>query len=325
MAEDTELDLASLDMQEGEAPAAPATPDPAPAAPAEPASQPRDPATGQFASAQPAAPAAPATPAPAAAPAPAPAAPAAAADPNANRVVPLAAHLAERTRWQQRDEQRQRELQALNERIAALEPKAAAPDFVEDPKGYVDAQTQAARDELKGLKDQAEQLQQQQQFGRFTQELGGHEAAFVQQNPDYFDALGHVRNIRMQQLSLMYPTATPEQIQQAIGQEELNAAYVFMQQGRNPAECAFEMAKALGYQRAAPPAPPAPPAAAPAAPAAAAPPPPPIPRAPVGDPSQTLGSSAAPSEEDEAGLGDEGDDGLANVNAALHERFGTRG
>lgn len=317
MAEDTELDLDSLDMPEGEAqaePTPPAATEPAPAQAAEPA-QPRDPATGQFAAAQPA-PAA-AAPAPDQQPSPIPP-----ADPNANRVVPLAAHLAERRQWQQRWEQGQQELAALNQRIAQLEPKPQAPDFVEDPKGYVDAQTAAALAEVEPLKRQAEELQNRLNFEHFTQELGGVEAQFSQQNPDYYDALGYVRNMRTQQLTLLYPTATPEQVNAAIAQEELQAAFNFRQQGRNPAEVAFQLAAALGYKRAAPPAPPTPAPAAPAA--AAAPAAPPIPRAPVADPSNTLGSSAPPTEDDEAGSSDEGEDGLAVVNAALSERFGTR-
>jgi len=312
MAEDTGLDLESLDIADTDTPAAPdpaPAADPAPSAPpaaaAEPTAQPRDPATGQFAAAASAAPA-PAAPAPAAAAPPV-------VDPSANRVIPLAAHLAERNRWQQRIEEGDRKLADLNTRIAKLEPQTPTPDFVEDPKGYVDATARQTQQELATLRAEAEQLQGQQQMARFLQDVGSQEAAFIEKNSDYYDALNHVRTIRSQQLGLMYPTATPEAILQAMRQEELQSAYVFMQQGRSPAECAYQMAQQMGYHKAAAPAAPAVPAAAPKGPD--------IPRAPVADPSNTLGPSGV----DPEGDGELVDDGMSALNEALSERFGTRG
>ena len=149
--------------------------------------------------------------------------------------------------------------------------QAPPPDFEKDPKGYVDSLGSKFESALSELKKTSETLTQtadaatrQAQQVQFTQQLGTVEAAFVAQTPDYHEALAHVRNIRAQQLAMIYPQAKPEQIAQAIGQEELTAAFQLTQQGRNPAEFAYQYAKTLGYTKKAPtPTPPA--AAAPAA------------------------------------------------------------
>ncbi len=231
------------------------------------------------------------------------------------RVVPLAAHLEERNRWKQEIADRDRrlaEIQAdIQQRIAKIEkPPAPEPDFIEDPKAYVDAKATSVTKELESLKAQAAQLQNEQQFTHFVQEISNNEAAFVEQNPDYYDALDHARTIRSQQLLELYPEATKDQIKQTIRNEELQAAAQLMQRGRNPAEAAFKIAKTLGYQTKA------------KEPVAAVPRPV-VPKAPVADPSSTLGSSGgAPS--DEEGITDIGEDDLAPLHEAIRERFGAR-
>jgi len=276
---------------------APSAPEPEPAEPAAPpaATRERDPVTGQFL----------------------PSAPAAAPDPvkaveepahEKPQVVPLAAHIEERRRMQA-------ELAELRDRLAKIEspPKAPEPEpeFIDDPKGYVDAKVGRAMESMKQVEQKAEVGAQEAQLNRFLQHVGAIEADYVKQAPDYYDALGHVRQARMTQLTEMFPQATPEQITQQIRTEELQAAAALLQQGRNPSEVVYQMAKKVyGY---APKPTAAPTLARPA-----------VPQAPVGDPSATLGApGGAPESGDEAELA--GDDDINVVlNAALSERFKRR-
>ena len=84
---------------------------------------------------------------------------------------------------------------------------------------------------------------------RFAQTLQAAEAAFVKETPDYYDALNHVRQVRVQQLKLMAPGITDQQIAQAIGNEEMNLSMQLARDGRNPITTVYELAKAYGYQK----------------------------------------------------------------------------
>lgn len=199
----------------------------------------------------------------------------------------------------------------LSELRAQKAGKAAAPpDFLEDPKGYVDAQVKRAAEALQALETgQAEIKQsseQQRQAAQLMSAVGQQEASFVADTPDYFDALKHTREIRTRQLALIYPDATKEQLATALGQEELAGAVQSLRSKRNPAQVAYEYAKTLGYT-------------------------------PKGD--EKGGKAAKVPEADRAaartlggsgggGAGDvdasETEDTMPELNAALRERFGAR-
>lgn len=140
------------------------------------------------------------------------------------------------------------------QRAAAQKPKP--PEFIEDPKGYIDAKEQEIRDAVKELREANTQRTQIEEQQRQTQALfntiATHEQAFVAATPDYNDALAHVRNIRSQQLKMMFPDATDQQIQHQIGQEEIGGARQILARGGNPAEFAYNYAKTLGYVKKAP-------------------------------------------------------------------------
>lgn len=174
--------------------------------------------------------------------------------------IPLAAYLEDKNRWAA-------EKRAMEERLAKLEnpPKAPAPEpaFEDDPKAYTDhkvnsaleqlkQQTEAQKQQLEQVTQTTQQTREQAELVAFSTRLESAEAAFVKQNPDYYDALGHVRNIRAQQLRLMAPDMTDEQIVQQIGQEELRLSVQLAQSGRNPIATVYQMAQAFGYQKKAP-------------------------------------------------------------------------
>lgn len=298
------LDLTSLDMQDTEVtpepvaeappPSPPPQEPPAPAsveAKAEPVAEvkderPRDPATGQFLPTE--------KPEPQVAQ-------------QVQKVIPLAAHLEERRRYQQEIAERDRRLQEIEARIKAVEPKQPEVDFVEDPKGYVDAKTEKALSEVESLKKEAETLREQQQFASFVNQVGGHEQAFIEKNPDYYDALAHMRSIRFQQAAEIYPEATQEQIQQAVAQEELRSAYQIMQTGRNPAEVTYKLAATYGYRKVE--------AKKPELKVEL----PKVAKAPVADPSSTLGSGSGGDGETEELVEDD-----VTPESVLTEIFGAR-
>lgn len=137
------------------------------------------------------------------------------------------------------------------------------PDFLADPKGYVDQKVQGALAKLdkaeKATQETAEQVKQREANEAVLRATQTAETQFYAQTPDYPEALQHIRGVRTQQLQALFPDATTEQITNHIAFEERETARMLVQQNRNPAEFAYNFAKTLGYARKAPPPPPPPP------------------------------------------------------------------
>lgn len=180
------------------------------------------------------------------------------------RTIPLAAHLEERRKLEAKLEQQEQARRALEERLAKLEnpPKAPEPDpdYNEDPKAYVDTKVQRALkalEETTGKKVEevgktAEQVAQEARYTRFMQDLTQTEAQFVQATPDYYDALAHLRNLRVQEIKLFKPDITQDELNQAIVREEMAFAQQMFSQGKNPHQFAYAIAQARGYKKAEP-------------------------------------------------------------------------
>lgn len=195
------------------------------------------------------------------------------------------------------------------QRQQAQEP--ADPDFLQDPKGYVDTKLQRALKKLETAETTANEtkqvIEQQGQLRQIMDTVQSHERVFAQTTADYPQALAHIRNVRTQQLKLLYPQATDAQIHQQISREEIAGAHQALQAGLNPAEVVYQYAHTLGYKT---PAATTTPAASPA----------------LGNPqpdrsaARTLGSGggAAPTAQDAS----ETEDPLPEFSAALKERFG---
>lgn len=163
------------------------------------------------------------------------------------------------------------QLAEMQQRLSALEkpqqqPPAEQPeqepDFLADPKGYVDKKVQAALAKLdateKKTTETAEQIKQREANEAILNATQAAEAQFYSQNQDYPQALQHIRGVRTQQLQQLFPDATPDQINNHIAYEERETARMLVSQGRNPAEFAYNIARTLGYAKAAPPADPKP-------------------------------------------------------------------
>lgn len=172
------------------------------------------------------------------------------------KTVPHAALHEERMRRKelQAEVQSQRELMArMEERFKVLsermEPKEQAPNYEEDPAAYLKYQTDQLASTVSNFqedqtkaKEAAEQAAQLEAFrSRFT----AVETEYAGNVPDYYEAIDHLRNARAAELTAFgYP---PEQVQQAMQWDAHQLAHQAFQQGLNPAQQFYEMAKARGY------------------------------------------------------------------------------
>lgn len=178
--------------------------------------------------------------------------------------VPLAKFLDEKAKLKAELEQRDITIKEFQKKLEALEaklPKPQAepePDYIEDPKGYVDTKLAKALSTLeeankkiaeqgKEASETANRARETAELHSFMQNLQNHEARFVAQNPDYPEALAHMRQIRAFQLQQFNPNITDEQIHQVISQEEISLAVQLTRAGRDPVATAFELAKKYGY------------------------------------------------------------------------------
>lgn len=156
--------------------------------------------------------------------------------------------------------QAQQQLQALaqlRQQIASrkLEPLPIAAD--EDPASgtaYLRGQIEQLRGSQASM-EQRDQLSQVESAER--QQLGSlltqSEAEYRTVKPDYDAAINHVVNARAQELAL-YGLA-PHEVQEALQQEVLDITRSAIQQGRAPAEVAYQLATLRGYRPEAGPAP----------------------------------------------------------------------
>ncbi len=133
------------------------------------------------------------------------------------------------------------------EKAAAAKP--VAPDFMQDPEGSVkflvaekEEQFTRALAEMRNKSDD-ERNQMAQQL--FQTRIATAESQFVQQTPDYYDALNYVRGLRAKELVLL--GAPQDKIGPYIASEEMQLGVQAMNLGKHPAQVAYERAKVLGY------------------------------------------------------------------------------
>jgi len=185
----------------------------------------------------------------------------------ADKTVPLATLLEERKQFQQKLaqmeeqnrkygglEQQIREMREAQAKRDAPAPKAdEPPDYLQDPKGYVDwvrkqaeAGVQKELEPLKQAHQQTEQQRQQEaQIQQVVSKASEFEAEFTKTNPRYMDALGHIRQLRMAEAeALGIPQA---HALQALRNQELQLAAFALTNNKNPAELAYNLAIKLGF------------------------------------------------------------------------------
>lgn len=169
-----------------------------------------------------------------------------------SRTIPLATYLEER-------KQHRSELDELRKELAALKnpPKEAPkpPEFVEDPKGWIDHRLNETVEQTKRLvepvQQNAQQAAEQARDLQFLQALRMDQEQFARDNPDYGHALAHMRAMRAQELRVyaqnMGIAVTDEQVNERVSWEELQFARETYARGKKPPELAYSIAKAKGY------------------------------------------------------------------------------
>lgn len=163
-------------------------------------------------------------------------------------------------------------LQAQLEAATAPKPPAPspAPDPESDPLGNMIHQLNAVNKNVADLQAKLDEQQSQQanlrQFQQFRENVVALRDQFKVTTPDFDAAYTHLRDARMADLRLY---GIPEaEIPAILFKEEVQLSQAALQQGKNPAESIYEMARRHGYAAKTPaPAP----AATPNAPAAPAP------------------------------------------------------
>lgn len=156
----------------------------------------------------------------------------------------------------------------------AEQPRAIEiPDVNVDPIGHFQAKSQYLEETVAKLTQYVDQQQQQSQVQNNTQRLmqiaADHERSFMQERPEYKDAANFLRESRDRELQLM-GYGDPGQRQAIIQNDVVGIAAQALQNNRNFAEVAMQMAEARGFRHQAAAAP-APMAATPQIPAPATP------------------------------------------------------
>jgi hypothetical protein len=155
-------------------------------------------------------------------------------------VVPLAAMLEERKEHKRQIERMEERFQQLVQRFAPAQQPAAP------PKPSVDEQpVEVLRDIVQRVERQDIERQQMAQQAQLADALTAAEMQFAATVPDYEDATQHYTQQRAQELALF--GNSPMQIREIMRNEALGIAQVAFQQGRNPAELAYSLAKQRGY------------------------------------------------------------------------------
>lgn len=192
----------------------------------------------------------------------------AAQDTPAPKLVPVAELVAERKQRQEL----QRKLQELEQQRAQQPPPPPPqveppkvetppadpePDYLDDPKAWTEWKIRQNERELQALRDQVKQTTQAQQYNQaetaLVSALQRSEATFLQEHPDYYQALNHARervfHETKTELELLGVQATDEQIVQHLMNQERQLAANLVQRGINPAQYAYTIAqRRYGYQ-----------------------------------------------------------------------------
>lgn len=157
---------------------------------------------------------------------------------------------------------RQREAEAklheAMERLKALEqpkaPEPKVPDYAEDPVEHLRIKQEMAERELATLRErQAAEEQARQvamQRSQFVNWYQSQAEEFAKQTPDFRDGYQHLMG-RMREL-FAPAAADPGVIQSAVEQWEAAIVMRAAQEGRNPAQVAYELAQHMGYAPRAP-------------------------------------------------------------------------
>ena len=127
----------------------------------------------------------------------------------------------------------------------------AAPNPQDDPLGYAHWENEQLRkrvDALEGANQQTQQAtHEQEQVVKLRQHLANYEYPFMEQQPDYPQALAYAQqHARMLLEAQGFP---PGEIERHVTNWGLQFGAMKLQQRENPAEAMYALAEKLGYQK----------------------------------------------------------------------------
>jgi len=183
------------------------------------------------------------------------------AEPKVDMVPHQALH-EERERRKDMEQQVRRMEERFNEFQARLQqetaqPKAAEPEipsFDEDPASNLDGRLRMQEETAQRLQaettQQRQQRENQEKIVMFEREFQTKEATFAAKTPDYYQATEFLRNSRFNELkNLGYQEPQARQI---LDSEALNYAITATNNGVDPVEMFYKVARERGYKGAAP-------------------------------------------------------------------------
>jgi hypothetical protein len=125
------------------------------------------------------------------------------------------------------------------------------PNRDEDPAGYLAWQQERTLAEIRELKEERQQerqlTRQEQEQRTFLTEYQRQLDEFASKTPDYNDAANFLAKNRDEELQAL-GIYDPHQRQQMLHQDALQIGAFCMQQGRNPAQTFYELARKRGFQ-----------------------------------------------------------------------------
>jgi hypothetical protein len=172
------------------------------------------------------------------------------------KTVPLAALHEER----ERRKELQRQIDDVNRRaderfnliaqkLAASAPAAESRRDIPDPEKDAVGAIRMTAEEVKVLSDFKRQVEAQAAQSQAIQAVFAHasrlENEFESRTPDFQTASAFLRETRARELATL--GVDPYRVQQILGLEKLQLAQAALQQGRNPAEIIYALAKMRGY------------------------------------------------------------------------------
>lgn len=146
----------------------------------------------------------------------------------------------EEERYQRKEAQK--ELQRIREESEKKLQPQEQDEEIDDP-------IEALNKEVSKIKQEANQQKEQQriqeEFNTFAEDVKGKTSEFAAKTPDYVEAYNHLVGSRLDELRIL--GYSEQQAKQMVAQQEVELAYISMQNGANPGETVYNLAKQRGF------------------------------------------------------------------------------
>lgn len=163
---------------------------------------------------------------------------------------------AERERRQAAEENLRKITEALQGQYdaeQAAKSQEEVPDKDEDPAGFLAHQIRQQQKEFQEWRQQQEQVQTQEQqaqvWNQVAQATMHAEQTLSEQNEDYYQALDYARSERKRLIAATHQHLTDEQLNAMIQQGDQLFALKQLQEGKNPAQEAYEASVRMGWKK----------------------------------------------------------------------------